>query len=177
MDDCTAINFVIKQNVNFFIKQNVNFFLSSMLTLFALHNGICGSFHNKATIHTSALHCVLWQNLDKDNFDMLYKNDGWTAIPNPIWTTNVPYERQINMLSSTNNNFLIFLFDIERFRIESRFLFLYIFFYSHCILVVNLPCMSCTLLHLPACHYVYLHFIVILYQIYSCFSLCSQGII
>ena len=34
---------------------------------------ICGSFHNKATINASALLCVLWQNLEEDSFDMLYK--------------------------------------------------------------------------------------------------------
>ena len=71
----------------------------SKLALFALHDGICGSFYNKATIHASALHCVLWQNFEEDGFDMLYKNDCWAAIPDPIWTTNVPYERKINMLS------------------------------------------------------------------------------
>ena len=84
----------------------------SKLALFALHDGICKSFHNKATIHASALHCVLWQNLDEDSFDMLYKNDFWAAIRDPIWMTKVPYERNIYMLSSTDN-FLIFLFDFD----------------------------------------------------------------
>ena len=37
------------------------------------------------------------------------------------------------MLSSTDNNFMICLFDFERFSIESRFPF---FFYSHCILLL-----------------------------------------
>ena len=37
MDGCTAINFA----------KHVNFFWSK-LTLFALHDGFCGSFHNKA---------------------------------------------------------------------------------------------------------------------------------
>ena len=65
----------------------------SKLALFALHDDIYGSFHNKATIHASALHCVLhaWQNfIDEDSFDMLYENDYWATIPDPIWTTNVP---------------------------------------------------------------------------------------
>ena len=46
----------------------------SKLALFALHDDICGRFHNQATIiHASALHCVLQtQNLDEDNFNMLY---------------------------------------------------------------------------------------------------------
>ena len=59
------------------------------------------------------------------------KNYYWAAIPDPIWTTNVPYERKLNMLSSTDNNFMIFLFDFERFSIESRFPF----FNSHCTLI------------------------------------------
>ena len=29
---------------------------------------------------------------------LLYKIDCWAAIPYPIWTTNVPYERKIDML-------------------------------------------------------------------------------
>ena len=64
---------------------------------------------------------------------MLYKNDCWAAIPDPKWTTNVhvPYERKINMLLSTDNNFMICLFDFERFSIGSQFPF---FFNSHCIL-------------------------------------------
>ena len=95
----------------------------SKLALFVLHDGICGSFHNKATINASALLCVLWQNLDEDSFDMLYKNDCWAAISGPIWTTNVSYERKIYMLSYTYNNFMICLFDFEKFSIESRFPF------------------------------------------------------
>ena len=86
----------------------------------------------QATINASALVCVLWQNFDEDSFDMLYKNDCWAAIPDPIWTTNVPFERNINMLSSTDKNFMICLFNVERFSIESRFPF---FFNSHCILM------------------------------------------
>ena len=35
----------------------------SKLALFAL----------QATIYASALDCALWQNLDEDSFDMLYK--------------------------------------------------------------------------------------------------------
>ena len=76
----------------------------------------------KATINASALLCVR-QNLDEDSFDMLYKNYCWAAIPDPIWSTNVPYERKINMLLPTDNNFMICFFDVERFSIESRFPF------------------------------------------------------
>ena len=52
---------------------NMSKLFLSKLALLMLHDGICGSFHNKATIHASALHCVTNSNLDKDNFDMLYK--------------------------------------------------------------------------------------------------------
>ena len=43
--------------------------------------------------------------------------------------TNVPYERKINMLSSTDNKFMICIFDFERVCIESWFPL----FNSHCI--------------------------------------------
>ena len=95
------------------ILKNMSKVVLSKLALFVLHDGICGSFHNKATINASALLGVLWQNMDKDSFDMLYKNDYWGAIPDPIWTTNAPYERKINMLSSTDNNFMICLFNLR----------------------------------------------------------------
>ena len=98
MDGCTAISFVNTVSWHCFCP-----------SLHCLHC-ICESFHNGVTIHASALHCVLWQNLDKDSFDMRDKNDGWAAIPDSIWTTNVPYERKINMLSSTDNYFMIFFF-------------------------------------------------------------------
>ena len=110
-----------------FCKTCQNWFCLSWCCL-CMHDGICGSFHNKATINASALLCVLWQNLDEDSFDMLYKNDCWAAMPDPIWTTNVPYEMKINMLSSTDNNFMICLFNFERFSIKSRFPF---FFLTH----------------------------------------------
>ena len=57
---------------------------------------------------------------------MLYKNDCWAAIPDPIWTTNIPYKRKIDMLSSTDNNFMICLVYFERFSIEYRFPFFFI---------------------------------------------------
>ena len=53
------------------------------------------------------------------------KNDCWAAIPDPIWMINVN-EIKINMLSSIYNNFMICLFDFERFSIESRFSFVLI---------------------------------------------------
>ena len=97
----------------------------SKLALFVLHDGICGSFNNKATINASTL--------DEDSFNMLYKNDCWAAIPDPLWTTNVPYERKINMLSSTDNNVMICLFDFERSSIESRFPF----FFTHTVTAMS----------------------------------------
>ena len=42
----------------------------------------------------------------------------------------IPYERKINMLSSTDNNFMICLFDFERASIGSRFPF-FSFFFTH----------------------------------------------
>ena len=99
------------------------------MALFVLHDGICGSFHIKATINASALLCVLQQNLDEDGFDMLYKNYCWAAIPDPIWTTNVPYERKINMLSSIDNNLRFVFLILRDFVLNLGFLFL--FFFTH----------------------------------------------
>ena len=45
MDGCTAINFVNRVKIGFLSK----------LALFVLHDDICRSFHNKATINASAL--------------------------------------------------------------------------------------------------------------------------
>ena len=45
MDGCTAINFV----------KNMSKMVLSRLALFVLHDDICGSFHNKATINAYAL--------------------------------------------------------------------------------------------------------------------------
>ena len=42
----------------------------SKLALFVLHASICG----------------------RAVFDMFYKKYCWAAMPDPIWTTNVPYE-------------------------------------------------------------------------------------
>ena len=76
-------------------------------------------------------HCFVYYdktwNLDEDSFDMLNtKHHCWAAIPDPISTTNVPYERKIN-ISFTDNNFMICLFDFVRLSIESRFPFLFLF--------------------------------------------------
>ena len=83
MDGCTAI-IVLENMSNWFVQVGV----------FVLHDSIAGDFHNKATIGASTLLCVQWQNLDGDSFDMLYKNYCWAAIPDPIWTINVPYEKK-----------------------------------------------------------------------------------
>ena len=118
------------------ILSNISKLVLSKLALFVLHNGICGSFQNEATINASALLCVLRQNLDEDSFDMLYENYCWAAISHQIWTTNVPYERKIDMLSSTDNNFMICLFDFERFSIEPR----YPFFVTHTVYTTYTVC-------------------------------------
>ena len=119
---------------NQFCETCQNWFCPSWRCACVLHDGICGTFTTKQQINASALLCVLWQNLDEDSFDMLYKNYCWAAIPDPIWTTNVSYERKINMPSSIDKNFMICLFDFERLCIESRFPFFLSFFYSHCTL-------------------------------------------
>ena len=74
----------------------------SELALLVLHDCICGNFYH-STINASALLCVLRKNLEEDSFDML----------------------KINMLLSTGNNFMICLFDFERFSSESRFAFFF----------------------------------------------------
>ena len=96
----------------------------SKLALFVLHYGICGSFHNKSTINASPL---LWQNLDEDSFDMLYKNYCWeqpslTQYERPMYHN----ERKINMLSSTDNNFMICIDLVLKLGFVC-------FFNSHCI--------------------------------------------
>ena len=67
--------------------------------------------------------CILWQNLDEDSFDMLWK----IIAEQPSRYERPMYHRPIwtkHMLTSTDKNFMIFLFDFERFRIESQFPFL-----------------------------------------------------
>ena len=115
MDCCTAINFV----------KHVKIVFVEVGVVCAAWMAFAGAFTTaKQQFMHPHMHCVLWQNLGEGSFDMLYKNYCWAAIPDPIWTTNVPYERKINMLSSTDNNFMIILFNFDRFRIESRFPFL-----------------------------------------------------
>ena len=63
-----------------------------------------------ALLPGTALCTIIWQNLDVDSFDMLYKNDCWGAIPDLIWTINLLYERKINMLSCTEISFVRFFF-------------------------------------------------------------------
>ena len=109
---------------SFFLVKHVKLVLSKQ-ALFVLRDSIAGDFHNKTPIGASALLCVQWQNLDGDSFDMLYKSDCWAAIPDPIWTINVPYERKMNMLSCTEISFVIsfFFFNFEKFGVKSWFPF------------------------------------------------------
>ena len=58
------------------------------------------------------------------SFDMLYKNYCWAAVPDPIWTINVPYERIMNMLSCVDISFVISLFNFEKFWVKPRFPFM-----------------------------------------------------
>ena len=84
-------------------------------------------------------HCIVFTNLD-----MLYKNDCWAAIPDPIWTINVPCERKINMLSSTGNNFMIFFVFLRDLGLNHDFLF---FFNSYC--VIPDLCILCMISNSP----------------------------
>ena len=59
------------------IEKRYNITVLSKLMFFALHDGICGSLHNKQQfMHRSAqtASCTITQNLDEDSVDMLYKN-------------------------------------------------------------------------------------------------------
>ena len=92
-----------------------------------------GAFTTKQQwMHIHTAMCTMtklgWRQFSQNG--MLCKNYCWAAIPDPIWMTNVSYERKINMLSSPDNNFMIclFFFFVERFSIEFRFPF----FNSHC---------------------------------------------
>ena len=109
---------------------------------------------NNSCIRTAL--CTMTK-LGQRQFWHAFKNYCWAAISDPIWTTKVPYERQINMLSSTDNK--IFLFD---FRSVSFFFILTL--YVSC----KPPMLHVCTLSSPSCmSFVYLRFIVILYQIYS----------
>ena len=104
------------------IKKTCQNFVS-MFASFAVHGGICGSFHNKATIHHP--HCVVyydktWTNTVLTCFTkMIVEQPSLTEYGRPMYHM---YENT-NMLSSTDKNFMIFLFDFERFRNESPFPF------------------------------------------------------
>ena len=94
------------------IVKHVKIILST-LALLALHDGICGSFHNKATIHASALHCVLHVHVP-------VQLKTWTKTVLTCFTKIIAeqpyqthYERPMyhmkeekKMLSSTHNNLL-----------------------------------------------------------------------
>ena len=91
MDGCTAISFVKRVKIVFVQVGVVCAAWGHLQELSQRSNNSC--------ICTAL--CTTTQNLDDNSFDMLYKYDCWAAIPDPIWMTNVPYERKINMLSST----------------------------------------------------------------------------
>ena len=100
-----------------------NWFLSK-LALFVLHDGICGSFHNKAAINAfrTAL-CIMtktWMKTVLTCFtEMIAEQPSLTQYERPMYH----YERKINMLSRTDNNVMICILDFEKFSIESRFPF------------------------------------------------------
>ena len=75
MDGCTAINFVKPCYYCFCPSWHR---LCCMLAFAELSQQ-----RNNACIRTAL--CTTTQNLDEDSFDMLYKNNCWAAIPDPIW--------------------------------------------------------------------------------------------
>ena len=64
------------------------------------------------------------QNMEKNYFDMFYKNYCWAVICYPICVTNVSYEREIIVLSFPVISFVILIFVFLRFDIKSGFPFL-----------------------------------------------------
>ena len=107
-------------------KSRQNFFCPSWRCLRCMM-AFAGAFHNKATK----------QNLDGDRFDMhalqklLVSSHSWPNMNDQctIW------RKKKYMVSSTDNNFMIFLFDFEgliRIGISVSFFFFF-FLYSHCI--------------------------------------------
>ena len=126
MDGCTAINFVKHVKIGF-VQVGV----------------VCAAWWHlrelsqQSNNNASTLLWVLWQNLDEDSFDMLYKNDCWVAIPDQIWTTNVPYERKINMLSSIDKKFMFVFLILRDLVLNLGFLFNIL---THTVLYVRLAC-------------------------------------
>ena len=52
-------------------------------------------------------------------------------IHDQIWTTNVPYERKMNMLSSTDNSFMIL------FWISVSFFYIFFLLTLYCPIILN----------------------------------------
>ena len=118
VDGCTAISF----------EKHVKLCLSK-LTLFVLHDGICGNFHKKATIHASALHCVLqlktWTKTVLTCFtNMIAEQSSLTQYEWPMYHIKDKYICFHPLI-------MIFLFDFERFRIASWFPFYFNSRYTH----------------------------------------------
>ena len=102
MDGCTAINFVKHVKIGF-VQVGV-------VLQVVLHGGICRSFGNKATIILMHPHCFV------------YYDKTWTKTVLACFTKMIAeqpyepnmnaqcYERKLNMLSSTDSNFMILYF-------------------------------------------------------------------
>ena len=91
-----------------------------MLAVFVLHDGIFGSFHNKATINASEL-LVYYDKTWMKSFDMLKKG---LLSSHPWPNMNVQctiMKEKLNIFIIPDNNFMICLFDFEKFSIESGF--------------------------------------------------------
>ena len=71
-------------------------------------------------------------NLDKNNFDMIYKTDCCAAIHGQIWMNNVPNESRMIMLSCTEISLLLYLFLSLEIWSQTQVSFFSFSFYSLC---------------------------------------------
>ena len=114
MDGCTANNFVkrVKKKIQVGVVCGAWWHLQE---LSQQSNNSCIHMHKLKTWTKTVLTCFT-------------KNYCWAAIPDP--TTNVTLWKNNKMLSSTNNNFMIFLFDLRDLVLNLCFLFFLLTLYN-----------------------------------------------
>ena len=123
MGGCTAINLVTHVK-SVFVQVGV-------VCIAWRHLQELSQQSSNSCIHTAL--CTMTtqiQNLDKDRRHALQK---WLLSSHPWPNMNdqcTLRKKNKQKLSSTDNNFMSFLFDFERFRIESRFPFFWLTLYS-----------------------------------------------
>ena len=131
MDGCTAINFVKHVKIGFW----QSWCCLCCMMVFA------GAFTTKQQVLVMHPHCFVY-------YDKTWMKTVLTCFTKMIAEQSflTQYERpmyhmreKINMLSSTDNNFIIYLFDFERFSIESRFPFFFFFLLTLYIQRINPP--------------------------------------